>query len=212
MKGFVALPALLAAFAVHAAEQPAAAAKPDPAKGKQIAVQVCAGCHAEDGNSVAPVNPKLAGQVPDYLYKQLRNFKAANGKPAERQNPIMNGMVAALSEEDMKAVAAHFASQKLNPEMAKNKGTMAQGQTLYRAGNADKGIPACAGCHGPAGEGMPAQYPRLSGQFADYLEAQLRLFRSGERANDPAKMMRMIAAKMSDAEIKAVSDYMAGLR
>jgi cytochrome c553 len=210
MKRFMVLPLAIATLAVQAAEQ--ASAKPDLSKGQQIASQVCVGCHSADGNSVAAANPKLAGQIQDYLYKQLTNFKAADGKPAERQNPIMNGMVAALSDADMKSVAAWFASQQLKPEMAKNRQTLQLGQTLYRAGDASKGLPACAGCHGPAGAGTPAQYPRLSGQFSDYIETQLKAFRAGERANDPNKMMRMVALRMSDPEIKAVSDYIAGLR
>jgi cytochrome c553 len=210
MKRFMVLPLAIATLAVQAAEQ--GTAKPDLSKGQQIASQVCVGCHSADGNSVAAANPKLAGQIQDYLYKQLTNFKAADGKPAERQNPIMNGMVAALSDADMKSVAAWFASQQLKPEMAKNRQTLQLGQTLYRAGDASKGLPACAGCHGPAGAGTPAQYPRLSGQFSDYIETQLKAFRAGERANDPNKMMRMVALRMSDPEIKAVSDYIAGLR
>jgi len=210
MKRFMVLPLALAAFAVQGAEQ--GAAKPDTGKGQQIASQVCVGCHSADGNSVAAANPKLAGQIEDYLYKQLKNFKAADGKPADRQNPVMNGMVAALSDADMKSLAAYFSGQKLKPEVAKNRQTIEMGQKIYRAGDASKGLPACAGCHGPAGSGIPAQYPRLGGQFAEYIEAQLKAFRAGERANDPSKMMRMVAVKMTDPEIKAVSDYIAGLR
>jgi len=195
-----------------AAESPAAA-KPDIARGQKIATQVCAACHAADGNSVMPVNPKLAGQFPEYLVKQLMNFKPANGKPAERNNVVMGGMASTLSsDEDMRNVAAYYASQKAKPDAAKSKDLAAIGEKLYRGGNAATGIPACASCHGPNGAGIPAQYPRISGQFAEYAEAQLRAFRSGERANDPQKMMRSIAARMSDLEIKAVSDYVAGLR
>lgn len=200
----------VAVGAVHAEEK--AAAKPDAAKAQQTATTVCAGCHAADGNSVAAVNPKLAGQHPDYLYKQLKNFKAADGKPADRNNAIMGGMVAALSDDDMKGLAAYFAGQKLKPDSAKDSKSVEVGQKLYRAGDSAKGLPACAGCHGPAGAGIPAQFPRISGQYAEYTEAQLKAFRAGERANDPNQMMRMIAIKMTDAEIKAVSDYVAGLR
>jgi cytochrome c553 len=202
---------LATGFAASAAEQQAA--KPDTNKAQQIASTVCAGCHGADGNSPAAVNPKLAGQIPDYITKQLRNFKAADGKAAERVNPIMGGMVAALSDEDMVALGAYFGGQKLQPEAAKgDKALLDLGQKLWRAGDPAKGVPACAGCHGPAGAGMPAQFPRLSGQFAEYTEAQLKAFRLGERANDPNSMMRMIAIKMTDREIKAVSDYAAGLR
>lgn len=203
---------LLVLAAGPALAEVATAAKPDVAKAQQTASTVCAGCHGSDGNSAAAVNPKLAGQHSDYLYKQMRNFKALDGKPAERNNPVMAGMVAALSDEDMKGLALYFAGQKLKPESAKDPKAIEAGQRLYRAGNAAKGLPACAGCHGPAGAGIPAQFPRLSGQFAEYTEAQLRAFRAGERANDPNQMMRVIALKMTDPEIKAVSDYVAGLR
>jgi cytochrome c553 len=197
-------------FVSHASEQ--AHAKADPAKGKAIAETVCVACHGADGNSQIAANPILAQQGEEYLYKQLKNFKAADGKPAARNNPIMGGMVAALSDDDMKNVAAWFASQKLKPATAKDESKIALGQKLWRQGDFAKGTPACAGCHGPAGAGLPAQYPRLAGQFADYTEAQLKAFRQGERTNDPAKMMRMIAAKLSDVEMKAVSEYAAGLR
>lgn len=191
---------------VHAEEK-----APDLAKAKQTAETVCAGCHGADGNSMIPVNPKLAGQIPEYLFKQLKNFKGGE-KPAERANPIMGGMVAALSEDDMKGLATYFASQTYKPEVLKDKASIPVGEKLWRAGDMKRGIPACAGCHGPAGAGLPAQFPRLQGQHQDYTEAQLKAFRSGERANDPAKMMRMVAIKMTDPEIKAVSDYIAGLR
>ena len=201
------------AFAAGAAKaEEKAAAKPDPAKAQQTATTLCAACHGADGNSVAAVNPKLAGQHAEYLYKQLKNFKAADGKPADRNNAIMGGMVAALDDDDMKGLAAYFAAQKLKPESAKDAKTVEVGQKLYRAGDSAKGLPACAGCHGPAGAGIPAQYPRISGQYAEYTEAQLKAFRAGERANDPNQMMRVIALKMTDPEIKALSDYIAGLR
>lgn len=213
---FIVLPLALAfAVTAHAADKPASAEKTAPkvdvAKGQQVAAQICAACHNPDGNSAVAANPKLAGQHADYLYKQLKNFKADGGKPAERNNPIMGGMVAAITDQDMKNVAAFYASQTQTGEKAKNPAIEA-GQKLYRAGNAAKGMPACAACHGPAGAGIPAQYPRIGGQFAEYTEAQLKSFRAGERANDPNRMMRAVADKMSDAEIKAVSDYIAGLR
>lgn len=199
------------AEAAKPAEKPAAP-KADVAKGQQIASQICVACHNADGNSTVAANPKLAGQHQDYLYKQLKNFKSADGKPAERANPIMGGMVAALSDADMKNVAAYYASQTLKAEVANNAKTIEAGQKLYRAGNASKNLPACGACHGPAGGGIPAQYPRISGQFAEYTETQLKAFRAGERGNDPNGMMRTLALKMTDAEIKAVADYVAGLR
>lgn len=222
------LPLLLAAAgAVHAAGQLAdaapaasaltAAALPgspaiDMAKGQQIASTICVACHGADGNSPLSANPKLAAQHPAYLYKQLKDFKAEGGNPPARVSPIMNGMVAALSDEDMKNVAAYYASQVVKGETAKNQDTIALGQKLYRAGDSAKGLPACAACHGPAGSGIPAQFPRIGGQFAEYTEAQLKAFRDGVRANDTNRMMRSVAIKMTDAEIKALSDYMAGLR
>jgi cytochrome c553 len=186
--------------------------QPDVAKGETIVKQICVACHAADGNSVIAANPKLAGQFQEYLYKQLSSFKAQGGKKAERENPVMAGMVANLSADDMRNVAAYFAAQKLRPATASSKELAAHGQKLWRGGNASSGVPACAGCHGPDGAGIPNQYPRLAGQFAEYLEAQLKLFRTGGRANDANGMMRGVAAKMTDQEIKAVAEYAAGLR
>ena len=188
------------------------AAKPDLAKGEQLAKQVCVACHAADGNSVAPANPKLAGQHTNYLYKQLTNFKAQGGKKAARENALMAGMVANLSDLDMRALAAYYAAHKLKPAAASDKDLAALGQKIWRGGIADKNVAACAGCHGPGGAGIPGQYPRLAGQFAEYVDAQLKLFRAGGRANDPNGMMRGVAARMSDEEIKAVAEYTAGLR
>ena len=188
------------------------AAKPDAAKGQGIASQVCAACHAADGNSVAPANPKIAGQFFEYLHKQLVNFKPQSGKKAERENAVMAGMLASLSDADLQNVAAYYAAQKLKPAAAKDKDLAALGQRIYRAGNAASGMAACSGCHGPAGAGIPAQYPRIAGQFAEYVETQLKAFRDGTRANDPSGMMRSVAQRMNDREIKAVAEYVAGLR
>jgi len=206
--------AALAAVGLLWAAQAAAqgGAKPDIAKGGQIAKQICAACHAADGNSSIAANPKLAGQIPEYLHKQLVNFKPQGGNKAVRDNVVMAGMVANLSDGDMRSVAAYFASQKLRPAAAGSKELAAQGQKLWRGGNAASGVPACAGCHGPDGAGIPSQFPRLSGQFAEYVDAQLRLFRAGGRVNDPNGMMRGVAARLSDQEIKAVAEYAAGLR
>ena len=165
-----------------------------------------------DGNSTQAANPKLAGQHAEYLVKQMREFKAAEGATPKRVNAVMNGMIAAYNEDQMRDLAAWFGAQTLLGEKARNRDTIEAGQKLYRAGNMAKGLPACAACHGPAGAGIPAQYPRIGGQFAEYIEAQLKAFRDESRANDPNKMMRMVAIKMTDAEIKAVSDYIAGLR
>lgn len=186
--------------------------KGDPAKAQQIASQVCAGCHGSDGNSAIPANPNLAGQHAEYITKQLMNFKAAEGRPAERNNPIMGGMVAALNPADMVNLGAYFAKQAPKPGTAKDKALAEQGQKLYRGGNPATGVPACAACHSPSGAGIPAQYPRLAGQHAEYTLAQLKAFRAEDRANDANKMMRTIAAKMSDQEMKAVAEYITGLR
>lgn len=211
-RSLIALLLCASALTVHANEpEKAAAPKGDAARGQPIASTVCGACHGPDGNSVISANPKLAGQHQEYLFKQMKNFKGADGKQPERVNAVMNGMIAAFDENQMRDMAAYFASQKNKGGEAKNTATIEAGQKLYRAGNLEKGLPACAGCHGPAGAGMPAQYPRLAGQHADYTEAQLKAFRAEERANDPNKMMRMIALKMTDKEIKAVSDYIAGL-
>jgi cytochrome c553 len=184
----------------------------DTAKAQSIAAQVCAACHAADGNSTAPANPKIAGQIPEYLHKQLLDFKAQGGKKPARESPIMMGMVANLSEADMKGLAAFYGGQKLKPAAASDKNLVAAGQRLWRGGNAATGVPACAGCHGPAGAGMPAQYPRIAGQYADYVAAQLKAFKEGGRANDPNGMMRGVAARLTDREIRAVAEYAAGLR
>jgi len=200
-------------YGAHAAEAGSTHKTPmgDAARGKEIATTVCAACHGTDGNSLISANPTLAGQSYDYLLKQMTNFKAVDGQPALRANAVMSGMIAPYDLGQMRDLAAYFAAQTAKPGAAKNEATIKLGQTIYRRGIADKGLPSCASCHGPTGAGIPAQYPRVSGQHADYAEAQLKAFRDGTRANDPAKIMRTIALKMTDPEIKAVADYMAGL-
>ncbi|HXU42836.1 MAG TPA: c-type cytochrome [Burkholderiales bacterium] len=181
-------------------------------KAQGIAAQVCAACHAADGNSIAPANPKIAGQFVEYLDKQLHDFKGQGGKKAARESAIMAGMVANLSDADMKGLASYYASQKLKPAAAADKGLAALGQKVWRGGNAASGVPACAGCHGPAGAGLPGQYPRLAGQYAEYIATQLKAFKEGGRANDPNGAMRGVAGRLSEREIRAVSEYAAGLR
>ncbi len=188
-----------------AAEQ---AAKADPAQAQQIVTQVCAACHAADGNSASPVNPVLAGQHADYVAKQLADFKGNT----ERKNPVMLGMSASLSPQDMKNLGAYFEAQKPKTRAAKDPALVKIGQQIYRGGIMAKGVAACASCHGPNGAGIPAQFPRVAGQYPEYTAAQLHGFRAGERANDPNGMMRTVAAGLSDREIKAVSEYIAGLR
>ncbi|MDQ6640587.1 MAG: cytochrome c4 [Pseudomonadota bacterium] len=192
-----------AAVASHAAES--AASAPEPAKGAAISTAVCAACHTSDGSRGSAANPIIQGQHPDYLVKQLTEFKAG-----KRDNPIMRAMAAPLSEADMRNVAAFYAAKQAKPGFAKNKDLVLFGEKIYRGGIGDRSVPACSGCHGPSGAGIPAQYPRLAGQHADYVEAQLVAFRGGVRRNNPA--MATIAAKLSDREIKALADYVAGLR
>jgi len=209
-----------AASASFAADEPAAApaatavaavAKPDPAKGDTIFnatppnSQSCASCHNADGNSAIPANPKLAQQHPEYILKQLQDFKSG-----KRKSAIMKPMASALSDEDMRNIAWFVGSKKVKTGFAKDKDTVALGERIYRGGIADRQIPACAGCHSPNGAGIPAQYPRLGGQHADYTVAQLTAFRDGVRLN--SLPMSGVAAKLNDREIKAVADYIAGLR
>ena len=199
-----------AVFAQDAAAQPAAV-KADPAQGEKLATEVCAACHGPDGNSTAPSNPKIAAQHPDYLRKQLGDFKVKEGaKTADRQSAIMTPLASTLTPQDMANISAFYSAKELKPSAARNKETVDQGRAIYRGGIADKGVPSCAGCHGPTGSGIPSQYPRLAGQYSDYTEAQLLAFREGTRQNNPA--MAAIAARLSNKEIKAVSDYIAGLR
>ena len=192
------------ASAAFAAE-PAAPAKPDLAKGAAISAQTCAACHTSDGSRGAATNPILQGQHADYLAKQLHDFKSG-----KRKNAIMQGMAAPLSDEDITNVTAFYAGKSAKPGAAKNKDLAALGEKIYRGGIADRHIAACAGCHSPSGAGIPAQYPRIGSQQGEYLLAQLNAFRSGARANNP--VMTAITEHMTDKEIQAVADYVAGLR
>ena len=180
-------------------------AKPDLAKGAALYGQVCVACHAADGNSNTPVNPKLAQQHPEYLAKQLQEFKSG-----KRENAVMLGFATALSSEDMRNISYWLASQKATTGVATNKDLVSLGERIYRGGIPDRQIAACTSCHTPNGAGIPAQYPRLSGQHAEYTASQLVAFRDGVRKNNA--QMTGVAAKMNDREIKAVSDYIAGLR
>ena len=202
------LASLLTAAALAATAFPAFSAgpaKPDLAKGEASFAAVCAACHAADGNSTIAANPKLAQQHPEYLVKQLQEFKSG-----KRANAIMSGMAAALTDDDMRNIAAWVATKPAAAGFAKDKAMVTLGERIYRGGIAERNIAACAGCHSPNGVGIPAQYPRLSGQHADYTVAQLVNFREGKRTN--STQMTGVAAKMTDREIKAVSDYIAGLR
>lgn len=202
----------VAAFAQEAKPEPAAhaaapakAAKPDLQKGEASFGAVCAACHGADGNSGTPMYPKLAQQHPEYLVKQLQEFKSD-----KRNNAIMKGFASMLSDDDMKNVAYWVTAKAAKPGFAKDKELVTLGERIYRGGIADRQVPACAGCHSPNGAGIPAQYPRLSGQHAEYAVTQLTAFRDGVRKN--SLQMTQVAAKMNDREIKAVADYIAGLR
>ena len=178
--------------------------KPDLAKGGATFGQVCVACHAADGNSTTPANPKLAQQHPEYLVKQLQDYKSG-----KRDNAIMKGFASALSDADMRNIAYWLADQKAKGGAATDKDLVRLGERIYRGGIADRQIAACAGCHSPNGAGIPSQYPRLSGQHADYTVSQLTQFRDGIRKN--SLQMNQVAAKLNDREIKALADYIAGL-
>ncbi len=206
--------ALVAPALSQAAEPVAPVAKADLAKGEATYTAICASCHGADGNSGSPAYPKLAQQHQDYLVKQLQEFKSG-----KRANAIMSGMAAGLSDADMKNVSAWLSSKTAAPNFAKEKDLVVLGERIYCGGVADRQIAACAGCHNPTGAGIPSQYPRLSGQHADYTMAQLNSFREhgnkGTGANvgrGNSVQMSGVAAKLNDREIKAVSDYIAGLR
>ena len=194
-----------AASAVAAAPVVAAVPKPDLVQGETKYTAVCAACHGADGNSGAPANPKLAQQHPEYVVKQLQEFKSG-----KRPSPIMQPFAAQLSDADMKNIAAWVTARKAKAGFAKDKELVSMGERIYRGGIADRQVAACAGCHSPNGAGLPSQYPRLSGQHADYTAAQLTAFREGVRKNGP--IMVQVASKLNDREIRAVSDYIAGLR
>ena len=174
-------------------------------KGEASFTAVCVACHAADGNSAIAANPKLSQQHPEYLIKQLQEYKSG-----QRNNAIMKGFASALSDADMKNIAYWVASKPVKPGFAKDKELVALGERIYRGGIADRQVPACAGCHSPSGAGIPSQYPRLGGQHAEYTATQLTYFRDGVRKNN--LQMTQVAAKLNDREIKAVSDYIAGLR
>ncbi len=209
---FVSIALLASSGTVFAAEEKAAAAA-DPAKGSELyangdaarGIMACVACHGAAGNSTITQNPKLAGQHPAYLQKQLYDFQG----PA-RNNAVMTAIAKAMSTDDIRNVVAYVAAQKQSPGAAKNKDTVEWGKKIYRGGIAEKNVPACAGCHSPNGAGIPAQYPRLAGQHQDYTVAQLTNFRTGARAN--SAQMTTIGERMSDDEMKAVADYIAGLK
>lgn len=211
MKPILAMVVATGVFAAGIAQ--AADVKADPAKAAPIVNEVCAGCHGADGNSTSPANPKLSGQPAEYITKQLRDFRAAAKDPNKegaRKSAVMSSLVANLSDQDLVNLGAYFAEKTIKPGSAKQP--LTEGEKVYRGGNAATGLPACAACHGPTGAGIPVQFPRIGGQHADYVLTQLKAFRNGDRLNDAAKMMRSIADKMTEQEMKAVANYVAGLK
>ena len=194
---------LVYASLVSAAEGEAPA-KPDLARGKQIASTDCEACHGADGNSVVPTNPVLAGQHADYIAAQLAAFKSG-----ARPSPVMQAMAAALSPEDMRNVGAWFASQKPAGHFAHDKALVERGERIWRGGVPATDVPACAGCHGAAGHGIPSEFPRLAGQYPDLSLGWLKAFAAGTRPNP---VMGQIAAKLSENDMKAVAEYISGLR
>lgn len=171
--------------------------------------EVCAACHGVDGNSSVGMWPKLAGQHEDYIIKELKEFR--KGEKGGRNDPSMVAMAQGLSDEDIQELASFYANQKATPGGAKQE-LLSLGEKIYRGGNLKTGVTACIACHGPTGDGnIPAKYPRLSGQQAEYTATQLKKFRTGTRASDPNGIMRDIAKRMSDEEIQAVSEYASGL-
>jgi cytochrome c553 len=215
MKRLLVLVAAACFPAIAATQTPAApaAGTVSVARGQQIATQICAACHGADGNSPTPANPNLAGQHADYITAQLAHYKAGI-----RQNPIMQGMAAPLSDDDMRSVGLYFSQQKPKGLAAKDVALVKMGQALWRGGDLASGVPACSACHGPAGAGIPKNYPRIAGQHADYTLTQLRAFRAGERGSDKAgkdvngRVMHGVVANMSEAQMKAVAEYASGLR
>lgn len=196
---FVAIAALAAVGSVNAAGNKEA--------GKTKSAS-CAACHGADGNSIAAINPKLAGQSAAYLVKQLKEFKSGT-----RKNPTMNGMTAGLSDQDMKDLGAYFASNKPKYDDVVDNQLVKKGELIFRSGNDSKGLPACIGCHGPAGKGIPsAKFPALAGQHSGYTVTQLKAFSLGSRANDAGQMMQTIAGKMNSADMKAVAAYIQWLK
>jgi len=203
----------LMSLSVAWANEEKAPAAADPAKGSTLysngdpsrGILACVACHGAAGNSTITKNPKLAGQHEAYIQKQLHNFKGP-----DRNNAVMTGIAKALGEDDVRNIAAFLEQQKPAPGAARNKNTVDLGKKIYRAGIAEKHVPACAGCHGPNGAGIPAQYARIAGQHQDYTIAQLTNFRTGTRAN--SAQMTAVGKRMSDEEMQAVADYIAGLR
>jgi cytochrome c553 len=205
MRVFTGFALMALVYASAFAAEPVSAPKADLERGKQIASTVCVACHGADGNSAIAANPILAGQNGGYIERQLAAFKSG-----ARPSPIMQGMAAGLSPEDMASLGAYFQMQKpATPNMARDKEAVERAQKIWRSGIKSAGIPACASCHGAAGHGIPAQYPRLAGQYPDLTLGWLKAYATGGR---PHPVMSPIASKLAEADMKVLSDYVAGLR
>lgn len=194
---------LLASWALMGTAQ----AQPSMEAGKAIASQTCVACHGADGNTSVAGSAKLAGQIPEYLAKAIADFQAG-----DRTNAMMQPMVANLSPQDRQNVAAYFSAQTLVPASAADEAKARAGEKIYKGGIAERGVPACMGCHGPQGEGIAVQFPRIGGQVPEYTAVQLNAFRDGKRKGDPQAMMQEIAQRLTPYHIDALSQYIAGLR
>ena len=182
----------------------------DVQKGATVAQGLCAACHASDGNSVIPTNPILAGQHYSYIKNQLHYFQVKDGEAkAKRENAVMLGIAAGLSDEDIDNLSAYYSEQKIVPSFASNLDLAKSGEIVYKGGDKERGIPSCSSCHGPRGLGIPGQFPRVSGQHATYTASTLKAYKAGTRANN--KQMMAISARLSEQQIDALAEYLAGL-
>jgi cytochrome c553 len=216
LTAFAQAPATPAASApAPAAAAPVAEKKEAPKasveRGKQIATAVCVACHGIDGNSPTSANPIIAGQGEQYIATQLKAFRDATKDPAKarRLNPVMQGFAANLTDADMQSLGMYYSRQPIKPAVARDKAAAQLGEKIYRAGIKKNDVPACAGCHGAAGYGIPAQYPRLAGQYPEYTYEELEHYAEGKRKN---AQMNAIASRMTKDEMKAVAEYVAGMR
>ena len=182
----------------------------DAKKGAVLAQGLCAACHASDGNSVIPANPILAGQHYTYLKNQLNYFQVKEGEDkAKRENAVMLGIASGLSSDDIDNLAAYYSQQKIKPSYASNLELAEAGEVVYKAGDDSRGLPSCSSCHGPRGLGIPGQYPRISGQHATYTASTLKSYKNGSRANN--NQMMAISSRLTEAQINALAEYLAGL-
>lgn len=212
IKNMAMLAAFIFAAPVVLADDEAPALAAAPATVEEIAGGICAGCHGADGNSMIPMNPILAGQQAEYLTKQLLDFKANGEEPPKRNSPVMSAMVAALAQDDAQKLGEYYARQKMTPsQIPADEKLLEMGKILYHGGNIENEVPACAGCHGPKGTGIPPHYPAVAGQHTEYTMTQLGLFNTGDRGKDNGVMQKVVS-RMSAQEKRAVSEYISTLR